>query len=129
MAPKTINDVRAMLMSVPEDHEFEPEQIAEMFRVVFDREPDEQDEETGLYSLIIGTGLLDPVSPDVAETFRAWCAESERTESEARQEINEIAANVQHLTGQHHWDLWQIWHTVTTGEPIGSRAKSSGEPV
>lgn len=71
MTPKTIDEVRATLLSAPEDHEFEP--------------------------------------PDVAETFRAWCAESERSEAEARQEIHEIATNVMHLTGQNHWDLWQIW--------------------
>ncbi len=52
MKTKDINDARDLLLSVPEDHEFEPAELAEMFRVVFDREPDEQDETVGVYSLI-----------------------------------------------------------------------------
>lgn len=52
MTPKTIDEVRDAILGVPEDYEFEPEQLAEMFRAVFGREPDEQDETVGVYSLI-----------------------------------------------------------------------------
>ncbi len=69
----------------------------------------------------MGAGTL---PDDTRETFRAWCKEAVRTEAEARQEIHEIATNVMQLTGQQHWDLWEIWHRATTGEPIGTRARS-----
>lgn len=53
--------------------------------------------------------LVDDLPSDVADTFRTWCAEGDRTEAEARQEIHEIAGDVCQLGPKATATLWQIW--------------------